>query len=62
MQLAFFDWLPLKEAHFDGLLELPFHHRDPFDRMLVTQSRSEQMPIVSADAMFDLYGVTRIWN
>ena len=39
---------------------LPMHHRDPFDRFLIAQSLHEQMPIISADTLFDAYGVTRI--
>ena len=40
---------------------LPFHHRDPFDRLLIAQSLVEQYPLVSADPLFDRYGVTRLW-
>ncbi len=40
---------------------LPRHHNDPFDRMLVAQCQALNMPIVSADAVFDSYGVRRIW-
>jgi PIN domain nuclease of toxin-antitoxin system len=47
--------------HIAKVVELPFHHRDPFDRMLVAQALVEQMPIVSADTAFDAYGVTRLW-
>lgn len=39
---------------------LPFHHRDPFDRLLVAQCLVEAIPLVSADAVFDQYGVTRL--
>jgi len=41
---------------------LPFHHRDPFDRLLVAQCLVETVPIVSSDAVFDQYGVTRLWD
>jgi len=41
---------------------LPFHHRDPFDRLLAAQCLVEAIPLVSADAVFDQYGVTRLWN
>lgn len=57
-----FDWLPFTEDHFNGLLAMPFHHRDPFDRLLISQARMEKLPLVSSDAIFDAYGVTRIWN
>ena len=41
---------------------LPFHHRDPFDRLLVAQCLVEVIPIVSTDTVFDRYGVSRIWG
>lgn len=40
---------------------LPMVHRDPFDRMLVAQAQALNCPIVSADMIFDRYGVHRIW-
>jgi len=40
---------------------LPLLHRDPFDRMLVAQAQALNFPIVSADAIYDRYGVQRIW-
>ncbi len=40
---------------------LPLHHKDPFDRFLIAQSLSEKMPLISADEIFDAYGVTRLW-
>jgi PIN domain nuclease of toxin-antitoxin system len=40
---------------------LPFHHRDPFDRLLVAQALVSDMPIVGADGVFDAYGVKRLW-
>lgn len=40
---------------------LPFHHRDPFDRLLVAQALDEELAIVSADPIFRKYGVKRIW-
>ncbi len=62
MTRTFFDWLPITEDHFNGLLAMPFHHRDPFDRLLISQARMEKVPVVSIDTIFDAYGVTRIWN
>jgi PIN domain nuclease of toxin-antitoxin system len=47
--------------HVVAITTLPFHHRDPFDRMLIAQSLVEQIPIVSADAVLDAYSVTRLW-
>lgn len=40
---------------------LPQHHRDPFDRLLVAQAQSLNLPILSADKLLDNYGVQRIW-
>ena len=43
------------------LAGLPFHHRDPFDRLLVAQALSDSLPILSADALLSAYGIERIW-
>ncbi|MBI4265360.1 MAG: type II toxin-antitoxin system VapC family toxin [Acidobacteria bacterium] len=40
---------------------LPFHHRDPFDRMIVAQALNDELTIVSADPVFEKYGVKRVW-
>jgi PIN domain nuclease of toxin-antitoxin system len=40
---------------------LPFHHRDPFDRIIVAQAMTENIPEMSVDAAFDPYDVTRLW-
>jgi PIN domain nuclease of toxin-antitoxin system len=40
---------------------LPFHHRDPFDRLIIAQSLTESIPVVSDDVMFDPYGAHRLW-
>lgn len=48
-------------SHTAKVATLPFHHRDPFDRLLVAQAQVEQMPLVSSDAAFDTYGITRLW-
>jgi PIN domain nuclease of toxin-antitoxin system len=53
--------LEIERKHIFHLLALPFHHRDPFDRMLIAQSLSENISVVSIDAVFDLYSVSRIW-
>jgi len=39
---------------------LPFHHRDPFDRLIIAQSIVEDIPIVSVDSAFDKYSVALI--
>ena len=53
--------LPLRIDHIFKLDDLPMHHRDPFDRLLIAQSLQERMTIISNDHAFDTYGVTRIW-
>jgi PIN domain nuclease of toxin-antitoxin system len=40
---------------------LPLHHRDPFDRLLAAQSLELDIPLISADKIFDHYGVKRVW-
>ena len=54
--------LPVTWQHAVEVAELQFHHRDPFDRMLVTQAHCEDLAILSADASFDAYDVERIWD
>ena len=43
------------------LTTLPFHHRDPFDRLIIAQGLVEGFPIISVDATFDAYGIDREW-
>lgn len=53
--------LPIRIAHAAKLTDMPFHHRDPFDRLMIAQALTDAMPIVSADVAFDNYGIQRIW-
>jgi len=53
--------LPIELRHAFLLSTLPYHHRDPFDRMIIAQCATEEMPVVSMDAAFDAYPVKRIW-
>jgi PIN domain nuclease of toxin-antitoxin system len=53
--------LPIHPEHMAALISLPFHHRDPFDRMLVAQAAIEGAALVSADPALDAYGIQRIW-
>jgi PIN domain nuclease of toxin-antitoxin system len=53
--------LGITMSHTAKVATLPFHHRDPFDRLLVAQVQVEQMPLVSSDPAFDAYGITRLW-
>jgi PIN domain nuclease of toxin-antitoxin system len=47
--------------HVALIADLPFHHRDPFDRVLVAQALLDELAIVSADRVFRKYGVTVVW-
>jgi PIN domain nuclease of toxin-antitoxin system len=41
--------------------DLPFHHKDPFDRMLIAQALERGLEVIGSDEAFDRYGVRRIW-
>ncbi len=56
-----FQQLEIDFRHVAQVATLPFHHRDPFDRLLVAQAVVEELTLVSADPVFDAYGVTRLW-
>jgi PIN domain nuclease of toxin-antitoxin system len=56
-----FRLLAIDLRHASGVASLPFHHRDPFDRLLVAQALAERLAIVSADSVFRRYGVKRVW-
>lgn len=55
LSLNGFELLPLEIAHLAKVATLPFHHRDPFDRLLIAQAITEEMPLVSSDSAFDAY-------
>lgn len=54
--------LSLSFRHLAGVARLPFHHRDPFDRVLVAQAQIEDLILLSRDPSLDPYGITRIWE
>ena len=56
-----FELLPIGVSHMAVLANLPFYHRDPFDRLLVAQAFVEGMPLVSSDTAMDQYAVHRLW-
>ena len=53
--------LPITSEYADVQTRLPFHHRDPFDRLLVAQAQVENVSLVSTDPVFTQYGVSRVW-
>lgn len=62
LRLNHFQLFPLTFSHVVSGAALPYYHRDPFDRVIIAQSLLEEIPVVSADTVFDAYGVNRIWK
>ena len=62
-QMAVNNFKPLEIdfRHVARVAKLPFHHRDPFDRLLAAQALEEGLTLVSSDPAFDAYGVKRLW-
>lgn len=54
-------WLPIKKEHCGRIVELPMIHRDPFDRLLIAQSRFEEMTLLTADDTIQKYDVPTVW-
>lgn len=61
MELNGFLLLPIQTAHIARVVSLPFHHRDPFDRIIIAQCLAENWPVVSVDSAFDTYPIERLW-
>jgi len=47
--------------HIYRIEKLPLHHRDPFDRLIISQAIEENLPIIGNDKIFDNYKIKRIW-
>lgn len=56
-----FTLLNIATEHALRVASLLWHHRDPFDRMLVAQCLTENLPLVSSDDTLDAYGIKRLW-
>jgi PIN domain nuclease of toxin-antitoxin system len=54
--------LPIVQSHIYAINELPHHHRDPFDRVLIAQATSENLYLVSHDAKIAQYDVQIFWD
>ena len=61
MEINTIQWLPIEMAHCAEVTELPFHHRDPFDRMLIAQAIVEEMRLLSRDSRLLDYAIELIW-
>jgi PIN domain nuclease of toxin-antitoxin system len=57
-----FSLLPIQLDHLELISSLTFHHRDPFDRILIAQAIIEKVPILTKDKFFENYPVQCIWN
>ena len=57
-----FTILPIRAAHLEILNGLPWIHRDPFDRLLVSQAKAENLTLVTADNNIRKYDVTTLWK
>ena len=57
-----YQYLDVSIPHACRVAVLPFHHRDPFDRLLVSQCLSDALPLVSSESIFDPYGIQRSWK
>ncbi len=53
--------LPVTLDYAERQAALPFHHKDPFDRLIIAQALVEGVSVLCTDAIFDNYGVTRLW-
>ena len=53
--------LRIEASHAAAVEHLPFHHHDPFDRLLIAQALAERIPVVTRDRVFKKYGVDVIW-
>ena len=53
--------LNIEFRHVIRVATLPFHHRDPFDRLLISQALEEKIALLSCDTIFDTYGIERLW-
>ena len=53
--------LPINPSHVLRVENLPFHHKDPFDRIIIAQSLVENITLISVDDVFDSYGIKRLF-
>jgi len=56
-----FTILPITKPYLDGIIDLPFIHRDPFDRLLIAAAKTDNMTILTADENFHKYNVPVVW-
>jgi len=54
-------WLAVEKSHCQGIVHLPMTHRDPFDRLLISQAQTEGMALLTADETIKKYSVKTLW-
>lgn len=53
--------LSIEKSHLFGVARLPFHHRDPFDRLIISTALVENLPIVTDDSAYKAYSTNLVW-
>jgi len=53
--------MPVEARHSLAVFDMPFHHRDPFDRLLIAQARADDLTLISRDQVFSAYDVQTVW-
>lgn len=53
--------LPVTQEHTFAVTDLPFHHKDPFDRLLIAQAQIEDLAVITPDAIFRKYEIKTVW-
>ncbi len=56
-----FEILPIKDEYMLGVFDLPFIHRDPFDRLIIPTAKYENIPLITADESIHQYDIEWIW-
>ena len=56
-----FEFIPIENIHINGIISLPFIHKDPFDRLLIATAKSEELTIITVDENIRKYDVDCIW-
>ncbi|MFN4253915.1 MAG: type II toxin-antitoxin system VapC family toxin [Saprospiraceae bacterium] len=61
IQMNGFEIMPIRFEHAQRVNQMPFHHRDPFDRIMLAQALTDALTIISRDPLFEPYGVDLVW-
>ena len=54
-------WLPISPSHVHAVSQLPWPHRDPFDRIMIAQATAEELAVVTSDTVFSDYPFDVVW-